>query len=84
MPNRHSGTLNKKTKYGIHYNDENYFSVKNKKYYEDSKSSLLCYYKKKYGKNIVELMINTYGLTDGLLKLKSRKSKTNELSLTIH
>ena len=81
MPNRHCGTLNKNVKYGVHYNDPEYTKTKNKVYYSESiknnpdraKSSLISYYKRKYGEELVLNVIQSYGVSLGIDELKKLK-----------
>ena len=65
------------SKYGVKYNDEDYFKIKNKQYYENtksSKSSLINYYKKKYGDAVVLELIKTLGLEKALNELRVYKN----------
>ena len=61
-------------KYGVEFTDPNYLKIKNKSYYENTKSNkstLINYYKKKYGDNIVSEFISNFGLEIALEKLKN-------------
>ena len=81
MPNRHCGTLNKNVKYGVHWHDPEYVKTKNKLYYKENiqnsperaKSSLISYYKRKYGEELVLNIIQTYGVIVGIEELKKLK-----------
>ena len=62
------------SKYGVKFNDPNYLKIKNKIYYENTKSNkstLINYYKKKYGDDIVLEFISNFGLEIALDKLKN-------------
>ena len=58
-------------KYGVEFTDPKYLKTKNKAYYENTKASLINYYKKKYGVEIVEQLIETFGYEIALEKLKN-------------
>jgi hypothetical protein len=66
------------SKYGVKFNDPNYLKIKNKTSYENTKSTLINYYKKKYGGEIVEQLIETFGYETALDKLRNYKSKDNK------
>lgn len=59
------------SKYGVKFTDPNYLKIKNKGYYGNTKSTLIIYYKKKYGDDIVLELIESFGLEIALEKLKN-------------
>lgn len=72
-----------KNKYGVKFNDPEYFKTKNKQYYKDSikenplkaKATLINYYKKKYGEALVLNLIETLGLEPALNQLRIYKNE---------
>lgn len=76
-----------KSKYGLKYNDPTYFKQKNKQYYQDSikenpnksKSTLINYYKKKYGAELVLNLIETLGLELALNQLRIYKNELKQI-----
>ena len=78
MTNQGTHTISKNNKYGLKKTDENYFKNKNQKYYLEiksdpvkSKASLIYYYKRKFGEQIVANILDELGLELALIKLKS-------------
>lgn len=74
MTNRNaSTTIKSKLKYGVTSSDPTYLKAKNKGYYEASKtkkSSLINYYKVKYGEHLVLNLIECLGVDLALEQLK--------------
>ena len=69
-----------KSKYGVKFNDPEYFKTKNKQYYQlikenpiKSKATLINYYKKKYGEELVLNLIESLGLEQALNQLRIYK-----------
>lgn len=85
MTNMNKSTI-PKHKYGLKYNDPNYFKTKNKQYYQTikedpnkSKSTLINYYKKKYGGELVLNLIETLGLELALNQLRIYKNELKQV-----
>ena len=72
-----STTIKSRLKYGVPSSDPNYTKAKNKGYYETSKtkkSSLINYYKVKYGEHIVLNLIQCLGVDLALEQLKKYRN----------
>jgi len=81
-----TNTISKNNKYGLKKTDENYFKNKNKLYYLEikndpvkAKSSLISYYKRRYGKDFVLNLIETLGQEQALKKLSVYKNELKQL-----
>lgn len=77
-----------KHKYGVNYNNPDYFKTKNKVYYQTikenpyrAKSSLINYYKKRYGDELVLNLIETFGLDEGLNQLRLYKNELKKIKI---
>jgi hypothetical protein len=71
-----------KSKYGVKFNDPEYFKTKNKLYYKEikenpikAKATLINYYKKKYGEALVLNLIECLGLEPALNQLRVYKNE---------
>lgn len=76
-----STTIKSRLKYGVASSDPNYSKAKNKGYYEASKnkkSSLINYYKVKYGEHLVLNLIECLGIDLALEQLKKYRQEIKQ------